>query len=331
MIQPFKKKWKIKSKNRFKKNTCIFKTAEIKTMRKIGKISKTYSEIRQEICSILETNDGKGKFTEKKWQKEVGGGITTVLKNGAIIEKGAVNFSFVKGKLSPKMEQILGEKAKEYAATGISSILHPKNPWVPIIHMNVRYFALDNGVSWFGGGIDLTPHILDVEDAVSFHRSLKKICDQFDARFYPYFKNQADEYYFLPHRNETRGVGGIFFDRVKPGEQNNFETLFNFTVSLAKAYPVIYSAFMKNSGTKPFTEREKMWQNLRRGRYVEFNLIHDRGTKFGLESEGNTESILVSLPPNANWEYNYVPAPGSFEDNTLKYFKKGIDWVNFIP
>ncbi|HKJ79239.1 MAG TPA: coproporphyrinogen III oxidase, partial [Prolixibacteraceae bacterium] len=183
-------------------------------------------------------------------------------------------------------------------------------------------------VAWFGGGIDLTPHILEEQEAEWFHRQLKEICDKFNPFFYPEYKKWADDYYFLPHRDETRGVGGIFFDRLKPGEVNSFDTLFQFTLELAKAYPVIYAEFMKNNHSKPFSEREKKWQNLRRGRYVEFNLFHDRGTKFGLESGGNTESILSSLPVNASWEFNYQPEPGGFEEKTQNLLKKDIDWIN---
>lgn len=298
-------------------------------MTEIEEIALSYSEIQKEICHVLETADGQEKFAENKWSKEIGFGNTCVLQNGGIIEKGAVNFSFVKGKYSEKMEQLLGEKATNYAATGISSIIHPINPWMPIIHMNVRHFTLDTGVSWFGGGIDLTPHIIDPEDAISFHKTLKDVCDQFDIQFYPEFKNWADDYYFLSHRNETRGIGGIFFDRLKPGKKNSFENIFEFTIALAKVYPEIYAGFMKKNSAKSFTKREKEWQNLRRGRYVEFNLIHDRGTKFGLESGGNTESILASLPANATWEYNYKAQPDGFEENTLNLLRKGIDWFNY--
>lgn len=298
-------------------------------MKEIGKIAQKYAELQTEICSVLELADGKAKFSSNAWEKEIGSGNTRVLTNGSIIEKGAVNFSFVSGKFTPKMEQLLGEKAATYSATGISSILHPVNPWMPIIHMNVRYFTLDNGISWFGGGIDLTPHIIIPEDATLFHNKLKDVCDRYDCHFYSEFKGWADNYYFLPHRNETRGVGGIFFDRLKPGEDNSFTALFNFTQSLAKAYPEIYTVFMKKYGDRPFSEREKKWQNLRRGRYVEFNLVNDRGTKFGLESNGNTESILASLPTNASWEYNYKAEPGGFEEKTLSLLKKDIDWINF--
>ncbi len=206
-------------------------------MNKIDQIAERYAELQQEICHTLESADGKGRFGERPWEKTIGSGMTRVLEQGAIIEKGAVNFSFVKGKYSEKMEKLLGEKAKYYSATGISSILHPVNPWVPIIHMNVRYFTLDNGISWFGGGIDLTPHFIVPEEAATFHRHLKEICDRFNPTFYPKFKKWADDYYFLPHRNETRGIGGIFFDRLKPDNSNSFELLLEFTVALAKAYP----------------------------------------------------------------------------------------------
>jgi coproporphyrinogen III oxidase len=298
-------------------------------MEKIDHIAKEYSQLQQEICKMLELSDGSGKFTSDKWKKNVGFGTTRVLQNGTVIEKGAVNFSHVKGAYSHKMEAILGEKAQNFAATGISSILHPHNPFVPIIHMNVRYFALDNGISWFGGGIDLTPHIINIDEARWFHQTLKKTCDKFDSGFYSEFKEWADNYFFLHHRNETRGVGGIFFDRIKPNNSNTFEKLFDFTFELAKLYPKIYSELMKNNHSKKYSEKEKQWQNLRRGRYAEFNLIHDRGTRFGLESGGNTESILVSLPPNATWMYNFDSTGQQVENETQKFLKKGIDWINF--
>ncbi len=297
-------------------------------MQKIDKIAEAYQLLQQEIIGDIEAADGKGVFSSDKWSTELGTGDTSVIQNGAVIEKGAVNFSFVKGNFSQKMERILGESAQSYAATGISSIIHPENPWVPIIHMNVRYFALDNGTAWFGGGIDLTPHFINPADAKLFHQTLKDVCDQYDAGFYPAFKKWADDYFFLPHRQETRGIGGIFFDRLKPQNEEDFEKLFQFTVSLSKLYPGIYADFMKKYAKKNYSGREKKWQALRRGRYVEFNLIYDRGTKFGIESGGNTESILVSLPSNATWEFNYVPEPDSYEDKTLKLLKKEMDWIN---
>ncbi|MGM0620038.1 MAG: oxygen-dependent coproporphyrinogen oxidase [Bacteroidota bacterium] len=298
-------------------------------MDRIEEIADTFSKLQQEICRQLEKADGKGKFSHNRWGKNLGNGTASVLENGAVIEKGAVNFSFVEGDFSERMEKILGEKGTKYAATGISSILHPENPWMPIIHMNVRYFALDSGVSWFGGGIDLTPHIIVPREAAVFHQSLKETCDAFDNSFYPDFKQWADDYFYLTHREETRGVGGIFFDRQRPENEKEREKLFGFCVALAKKYPEIYIDFMNKNGGEEYTEREKKWQQLRRGRYVEFNLIHDRGTKFGLESGGNTESILVSLPATAAWEYNYQPESGGFEEETLSLLKKGIDWINY--
>ncbi len=295
-------------------------------MERIRNIAETFSKVQEEICQSLEIADGKGKFAKDKWSKAIGGGTSRVIRNGNVIEKGAVNFSYVSGKLTGQMEKVLGEKAENYSATGISSILHAHNPWVPTIHMNVRYFALDNGVSWFGGGIDLTPSYIIIEEAKWFHEQIQAICDRFHPNFYADFKKWADDYFFLPHRNETRGVGGIFFDRLKPGDKYSFETLFEFAVTQAKAYPKIYSEFMKRS-SKPYSEKESKWQALRRGRYVEFNLVNDRGTKFGLESNGNTESILVSMPANAAWEYNYMPEPDSLEEKTQQLLKKEINWA----
>lgn len=298
-------------------------------MNNSGKIAGTYRQLQDHIRTLIEEADGKGKFSKDEWSSALGSGVVSVIKNGAVIEKGAVNFSHVKGKFTSGMEKILGEKANNYMATGISSIFHPENPWVPVIHMNVRYFELDNGINWFGGGIDLTPHIVEPADAIWFHQTLKNICDDFDTDYYPRFKKWADDYFFIPHRNETRGIGGIFFDRLKSENSNGFIKLFDFTRKLAEQYPLIYSELMKKHSTREYSPREKNWQALRRGRYVEFNLIYDRGTKFGLESGGNAEAILVSLPANASWDYNYSPQIGSFEEKTASLLKKETDWINF--
>ena len=302
-----------KSKNQ--KSVNVTRTAEI------------YKDIQQIICRTLEEADGKGKFSESTWEKEIGSGITCVMQNGAIIEKAGVNFSSVKGKFNDNMARLLGEEAGTFAATGISSIIHSGNPFVPTIHMNVRYFSLDNGSVWFGGGIDLTPAYINLEEARRFHQTIKNICDKYDITFYPSWKNWADDYFYLPHRKETRGIGGIFFDRVKPASDIDFEKMLLLTSELARIYPIIYGELMDANGRKPFTSAQKKWQKIRRGRYVEFNLIHDRGTKFGLESEGNIESILVSLPAEVEWVYQYQPKPGSPEGLTQELLKKGIDWV----
>lgn len=297
-------------------------------MKETARIAELYSELQEKMCARLEQADGKATFSRDIWKKNIGGGMTRVIAGGDKIAKGAINFSHVEGTYSAQMEKLLGEKASAYAATGISSILHPVNPNAPIIHMNVRHFSLDNGIQWFGGGIDLTPHYIDKAGAQQFHRKLKEICDRYSPSFYPDYKKWADDYFFIPHRDETRGVGGIFFDRLKPTEEVPFEKLLQFTIDLASAYPEMYARQLDKYADKPFTEREEKWQRMRRGRYVEFNLVYDRGTKFGLASGGNTESILVSMPPEAVWEYNYTPESGSREAETLSLLKKDIDWVN---
>lgn len=293
----------------------------------VSKTAALYKNIQQTICSTLEEADGTGKFSLDTWEKEIGSGLTRVMQNGSIIEKAGVNFSHVKGDFNENMAQLLGENATYFEATGISSILHSNNPFVPTIHMNVRHFALDNGSSWFGGGIDLTPMYVNPEEARWFHQTLKDICDKYDTSLYPVWKNWADDYFYIEHRHETRGIGGIFFDRISVSTEAELEKMLNLTSDLANAYPVIYAKLMKDNGRKSFTEAEKKWQKIRRGRYVEFNLIYDRGTKFGLESEGNIESILVSLPAEVEWAYQHKPEAGSNEAQTQELLKKGVEWV----
>lgn len=293
----------------------------------VSKTAALYKDIQQTICSTLEKADGTGKFSLDSWEKEIGSGLTRVMQNGSIIEKAGVNFSHVTGDFNENMAHLLGERASKYEATGISSILHSGNPFVPTIHMNVRHFELDNGSAWFGGGIDLTPMYVNPEEARWFHQTLKDICDKYDISLYAAWKNWADDYFYIEHRQETRGIGGIFFDRVAVNNDSDYEKMLNLTADLAHAYPVIYAELMKNNGHRSFTEAEKHWQKIRRGRYVEFNLIYDRGTKFGLESDGNTESILVSLPAEVEWVYQHKPAPESAEAKTLELLKKGVNWV----
>lgn len=293
----------------------------------VSKTAAIYKHIQQTICSTLEEADGTGKFSLDTWEKEIGSGLTRVMQNGSIIEKAGVNFSHVKGDFNENMAHLLGEKASKFEATGISSILHSGNPFVPTIHMNVRHFALDNGSSWFGGGIDLTPMYINHDEARWFHRTLKDICDKYDTTLYPVWKDWADDYFYIEHRHETRGIGGIFFDRIPVTAEAELDKMIRLTSDLANAYPVIYAELMKNNGHKSFTEAERHWQKIRRGRYVEFNLIYDRGTKFGLESEGNIESILVSLPAEVEWAYQHQPAPESAEAKTLELLKKGVEWI----
>ena len=307
-----------------------FRRAEqVETMNseRFNEVANKYQELQTKSCDILGETDGKQLFSTEKWEKDIGSGITRVLQNGAHIEKAALNFSKVSGKYTDRMGQMAGREGTEFSATGISSIIHPYNPFVPIIHMNVRYFELDTGICWFGGGIDLTPHYINEDEALNFHKRLKMTCDKFDISFYGRFKKWADDYFFLPHRNETRGVGGIFFDQLVPGQELGFEKLFEFTQELGFLYPYIYQDILHRKKNKPFSNEHKNWQMLRRGRYVEFNLVYDRGTRFGLESNGNTESILLSMPPMANWTYNHAPEEGSEEHYTQQMLKKGIDWL----
>jgi coproporphyrinogen III oxidase len=290
-----------------------------------------YEDLHQGIIDVLVQREPDIHLSENKWENELGKGFTCVLENGTIIEKAGINFSSVKGKLSDKLRKTLQIDAAdelEYGATGISSIIHSSNPFVPTIHFNVRFFELSNGINWFGGGIDLTPIYVDFREAELFHSRLKDLCDRYDTSYYQEYKRWADDYFFLPHRNETRGIGGIFFDRLKSNSEEEFDKVFDFSKSLAKLYPNLYIEVLNAKQDFTYNEKHKHWQKIRRGRYVEFNLIYDRGTKFGLETGGNTESILVSLPFEAIWQYNYQPEPGSDEETTLNNLKKGIDWLS---
>lgn len=283
--------------------------------------------LQDKICNGIESLDG-GKFREDKWERPGGGGgVTRIISNGNYIEKGGVNFSAVHGKIPEFLKNSTAVKNEggEFFATGVSIVLHPRNPEVPIIHMNVRYFEMEND-SWFGGGIDLTPHYVNDEDAGFFHRSLKKMCDRFDAGYYEEFKLQADDYFFIRHRNETRGIGGIFFDHLRAENDISINSRFDFIKATGEMFLPVYTELLERNKTKKFSENELRWQNLRRGRYVEFNLVYDRGTKFGLETDGRVESILMSLPLIASWEYDFKPEKGSREEYTQAMLKKGLDW-----
>lgn len=297
-----------------------------------------FKTLQADICRQLEEVDG-GKFMSDVWERPGGGGgISRVLTEGGILEKGGVNFSEVWGKTPQTTMNLLGlplsdKGAPDFFASGVSIVLHPFNPMVPIIHMNVRYFEIqahpemEKETWWVGGGIDLTPHYVNHEDARYFHQQLKSVCDKHHPSYYPEFKKWADDYFFIKHRNETRGVGGIFFDYLK--DENGFtkESRFDFVKSVGTAFAPLYTHLMNKNHQLPYGEKEKQWQYLRRGRYVEFNLVWDRGTRFGLETDGRAESILMSLPPLASWKYNYTPPEDSAEAKTLALLKKEVDWV----
>ena len=297
-------------------------------------ITAFFRDLQDRICQALEEADGSGRFREDSWERPGGGGgRSRTLTDGQVIEKGGVGFSAVHGDATEATLRTLQlTEPAQFYATGVSIVLHPRSPMVPIIHMNVRYFEISTTTSvvdhsWFGGGIDLTPHYVVEEDARWFHQYLKTVCDQHDVNYYPRFKPWADDYFYIPHRGETRGIGGIFFDYLKPTDAIHKADLFAFVQDVGNAFAPIYTHFMGQNRALPFSDREKNWQLLRRGRYVEFNLVWDRGTKFGLETNGRTESILMSMPPQANWVYDYHPEPDSREDQTLQQLQKGLNWV----
>ncbi|REJ80587.1 MAG: oxygen-dependent coproporphyrinogen oxidase [Bacteroidetes bacterium] len=293
-----------------------------------------FMELQDSICAAMELLNDPVKFREDLWTREAGGGgRTRILENGNLIERGGVNFAKVFGKLPASLalggNDTDNESEHDFFATGLSIVLHPVNPFVPIIHMNIRYFESDSGRKWFGGGIDLTPHYIDTEEATIFHQSLKEICHKYNSSYYPKFKKWADDYFFIPHRNETRGIGGIFFDQLEFNNDQEFQSAFDFVCDLGKSFAPIYTRIVSRKKDLKFNEKNRLWQKLRRGRYVEFNLVYDRGTRFGLESGGRAESILMSLPPEASWVYNYSPEPTSVDEIfTLSFLRKGIDWIN---
>jgi coproporphyrinogen III oxidase len=298
-------------------------------------ITADYQQIQDEICAALEQVDGQAKFEEEKWEREGGGGgRTRIIQNGSIFERGGVNFSAVHGQLPPSMKKALNVEQDDFFATGISIVIHPNHPMVPIIHMNIRYFEMPSSfgegkepVRWFGGGIDLTPHYIIDKDASFFHQSIKAVCDQFNPDFYTRFKPWADNYFFIKHRNETRGIGGIFYDKLIATEDLSWNDIFEFSKALGRSFVPIYTELVARNRDKIYTEDQQNWQYQRRSRYTEFNLVYDSGTKFGLETNGRIESILMSLPPTAKWVYNYQPPAGSEEEKTLSLLKKGIEWA----
>lgn len=289
-----------------------------------NEIAQWFKSLQDAICNELAQIDGKGKFEEELWQREEGGGgRTRIIQNGDVIEKGGVNFSEVYGDIPDfLLREHQSNSNQSFFATGVSIVIHPSNPWVPIIHMNIRYFELGDSTKWFGGGIDLTPHYVDEEDASFFHQSIKSVCDTFNPMYYPEFKKWADTYFYIKHRKETRGIGGIFFDRLGQTENVSLDNRFEFIKAVGESFVPIYASLIEKNRAKAFSEREKQWQYIRRGRYAEFNLVYDKGTKFGLETNGRVESILMSLPPQANWVYNFQPEKNSLEEKTLLHLHR---------
>ncbi len=292
-------------------------------------------ELQNRICAALEETDAKAKFIEDEWHRpEGGGGKTRVINDGNIFEKGGVNTSVVFGNVSEAMRTQLKIDGEKWFACGLSLVLHPVNPFVPTVHCNYRMFELYNEQNevidrWFGGGTDLTPYYLFEEDAKHFHQAYKNACDEFDLSFYPVFKKNCDDYFVNTHRNnERRGIGGIFYDYQKPSENKDVNFWMNFSKTCGDAFLTAYLPIVEKRKNSSFTAAQKHWQEIRRGRYVEFNLIHDRGTLFGLKTNGRTESILMSLPPTVRFEYNYQPEKGSEEEKLLEVCLNPQDWTD---
>ncbi|HVM88278.1 MAG TPA: oxygen-dependent coproporphyrinogen oxidase [Puia sp.] len=291
--------------------------------------------LQNKICLALEAVDGKAKFHTDEWQRDEGrggGGNTRVIVNGNVFEKGGVNRSAVYGEVSDNMRKQLKINGEKWFACGLSLVLHPFNPFVPTVHCNYRYFELyenDEVIDrWFGGGTDLTPYYLFEDDAKHFHETYKNVCNEFDVNFYPAFKKECDDYFVNMHRNnERRGVGGIFFDHQRPGENHDLDFWFSFSKACGNAFIDAYIPIVEKRKNSAFTDAHKYWQEIRRGRYVEFNLIHDRGTLFGLKTNGRTESILMSLPPTVRFEYDHLPKPNSEEEKLLNICLQPRNWV----
>jgi len=302
-----------------------------------------FRELQDRITSALEAADGGARFREDSWTRPGGGGgRTRVIADGGVFEKGGVNFSDVHGELRPEMAGALPGEGTKFRATGVSLVLHPKNPRVPTVHANVRHIQRGS-VGWFGGGMDLTPYYVVPADAAHFHRTLRGACDAHDPSFHRRFKRWCDDYFFLPHRNEPRGVGGIFYDYLGAGAEKTAhqpapeppspreadeDAMFAFTCAVGDAFLPAYLPIVERRRAEPFGERERRWQLLRRGRYVEFNLLYDRGTVFGLKTDGRVESILMSLPPATGWEYGFAPQPGSPEAASLELICSKADWAS---
>lgn len=289
--------------------------------------------LQDTITSALEKVDGKTSFKEDLWERpEGGGGRTRVIENGNVFEKGGVNISEVHGKLPKSMQAYFNVGDVDFFACGLSLVLHPKNPMAPTVHANWRYFEMydaDGNIvdSWFGGGQDLTPYYLFEDDATHFHQTCKTVCDRHNENFYSEYKKRCDDYFYNAHRNEARGIGGLFFDYCKANESMAMEQWYNFVTDVGNSFLEAYIPIIERRKNLSYTEAQRTWQEIRRGRYVEFNLVHDKGTLFGLKTNGRIESILMSLPPHVQWIYDHHPEPGTEEEKLLNILKNPKDWI----
>ncbi|BDM62576.1 oxygen-dependent coproporphyrinogen-III oxidase [Shewanella sp. NFH-SH190041] len=287
--------------------------------------------LQQQLCDELAALDGRQQFQTDSWQRaEGGGGCSRVLTDGTIFEQAGVNFSHVTGAQMPASATAHRPElaGRSFEAMGVSLVIHPRNPYIPTTHANVRFFIANkpghDPVWWFGGGFDLTPYYPFRSDVVDWHRQARALCQPFGADIYSKYKSWCDEYFFLPHRGETRGVGGLFFDDLN---QPGFENSFAFMQAVANGFLPAYRPIVLRRQDTPYGDKERQFQLYRRGRYVEFNLVYDRGTLFGLQSGGRTESILMSMPPLVRWQYNFTPEPGSAEESLYRDYLKPCDWL----
>ncbi|WP_431163836.1 oxygen-dependent coproporphyrinogen oxidase [Flagellimonas beolgyonensis] len=298
-----------------------------------NKFYEYIQKLQDTITSKLEEVDGKAKFQEDFWERsEGGGGRTRVIENGAVFEKGGVNISKVHGPLPKSMQAYFGVEDVDFFACGLSLVIHPKSPMVPTVHANWRYFEMydksGNIVDqWFGGGQDLTPYYLFEEDAQHFHGICKKACDAHNPEFYTLYKRKCDEYFWNAHRNEARGIGGLFFDYCKATDETTMEDWYNFVSEVGDSFLEAYVPILSKRIELPYTQAQRDWQEIRRGRYVEFNLVHDKGTLFGLKTNGRIESILMSLPPHVQWRYDHHPEKGSEEEKLIQVLQSPKNWV----
>lgn len=286
-------------------------------------IENWYRDLQTRFCEGIEAIDGSTSFHSDLWDRPGGGGgDTRILSDGDHVEKAAVNFSSVWGETPVQLTEQLAAAGDSFYATGVSIIVHPRNPHAPTFHTNLRYFETNTGSSWFGGGVDLTPYYLYEEDARHFHGVLREVCDAHEVADYRAWKQECDEYFRLPHRGEARGVGGLFFDHLS----DRLDEVWVFQRQLGDRLLDAYLPILRRRIDLPYGEREVRWHEIRRGRYVEFNLVWDRGTRFGLETGGRTESILASLPPRARWDYNFEPRDGSAEATLLRVLRDPPRW-----
>lgn len=288
-------------------------------------IEQAYRSIQDVFCASIQDVDGQSLFGSDRWERPGGGGgLTRILSGPGRVEKAAVNFSAVEGETPERLSERLATKSSRFYATGVSIIVHPSNPHAPTFHANVRYFETDAGQAWFGGGADLTPYYLYEEDARHFHTVMREICDAHEVADYAGWKKTCDEYFYLPHRGEARGVGGLFFDHLT----ERLDEVWSFQEELGRRLTESYVPILERRVDTPFGDREREWHEIRRGRYAEFNLVWDRGTRFGLETSGRVESILASLPPRARWVYAHEPDPQSAEAKLLNMVRsEPRDWV----